>query len=378
MPVWVVPLPGFAAGPPERRRTAGLERHIFANGTMKDEPRPVHEHEHATPTVIHDPEEDMTILARWLQRGMEQGPKFWLLLIGSAVALLVVASLLGGLSMGTSANGQAWIDLIPAKTAEDQLKVARTHPNTPVADWARLQAAFEEYRSGLEALTDPKQRDLLAKTRLDKALELFRQVAKDAPKESPQSRGAAFGVARTLEARNDLAEAIKQYQFVVKAYPDSPEAKQSAGLAIRDPRDAGTGEDPGRERRPLRPRRPVPQEVVLARPQGPRRPRPAALDDPAARGHPRAGEIVGLAPTRLAQGRTADRSVQPPEVIRTPEGRPPEGDRPSGGFWRGKATQRVCGGRGRGVTCSRRRHRRSCRRRSSRAGFQGRPSGGSG
>ena len=30
----------------------------------------------------------MTILARWLQRGMEQGPRFWLLLGGVVVALV--------------------------------------------------------------------------------------------------------------------------------------------------------------------------------------------------------------------------------------------------------------------------------------------------
>lgn len=209
----------------------------LANGTMKDEPRPIHEHDHATPTVIHHPEEDMTILARWLHRGMEQGPKFWLLVIGSAVALLAVASLLGGLTMGSSSNGQAWVDLIPAKTAEEQLKVAEAHPKTPVADWARLQAAFEEYRNGLEALTDPKQRDLLARPRLDKALELFRRVAEDAPKPSPQARGAAFGVARALEARNDLAEAIKQYRYVAETWRDSPEARQSLVMAraLEDP-----------------------------------------------------------------------------------------------------------------------------------------------
>ena len=204
---------------------------------MKDEPRPIHELENAAPTVIHDPEEDMTILARWLHRGMEHGLKFWLLLIGSAIALLAVASLLGGLTMGSSENGRAWLDLIPAKTAEDQLKVAQSHPHTPVADWARLQAAFEEYRSGLEALTDPKQRDLLARPRLDKALDLFRQVARDAPKDSTQARGAAFGVARTLEARNELAQAIKQYRYVAENYRTSPEGKQSVLLAraLEDP-----------------------------------------------------------------------------------------------------------------------------------------------
>src|SRR4051794_18301877 len=104
---------------------------------MKDEP--VHAHEHLTPTVIHHPEEDMTILARWLQRGMEQGVRFWLMVGGVMVAIVAVAVVSSGLAAGKSANSQAWIDLIPAKSAEDQLKVAEAFPKTPVANWAKLR-----------------------------------------------------------------------------------------------------------------------------------------------------------------------------------------------------------------------------------------------
>ncbi len=105
-----------------------------------------------------------------------------------------------------------------------------------MADWARLQAAYEEYRAGLEDLTAPGKRES-AGPRLKRALDLFAQVAKEAPKESPQSRGAAFAVARVLEARNELPEAIKQYRLVAETWKDTPEARQAETLArtLEDP-----------------------------------------------------------------------------------------------------------------------------------------------
>ncbi len=202
---------------------------------MNDE-RPVHELEHDEQPVTHRNDEDMTILARWLRDGMERGASFWLTIGAVVVALVSGAVALSVISVDRSTAGQAWVDLIPAKTAEDRLKVADAYPKTPVSDWARLYAANEEYESGLIALTDPKQREI-AGPRLKKALDTYRQVAAEAPKESSQARGAAFGVARTLEARNEIDEAIKQYRVVAETYKGTPEAKQAAGLikALEDP-----------------------------------------------------------------------------------------------------------------------------------------------
>jgi len=197
---------------------------------MKDEQRPVHQLEHATPTVIHHPEEDMTVLARWLQRGMEQGARFWLLLGGSVVALSVIAFISSGVVAGKSAGSEAWVELTQAKTVEERLKIADNHPETPVAVWARLLSAEEEYSNGIDDLTSPGKKEL-AGPRLKKALELFQQVVKEAPKDSSQSLCAMFGVARTLEARNELPEAIEQYRLVASKFPNAPEAKQALALA---------------------------------------------------------------------------------------------------------------------------------------------------
>jgi len=202
----------------------------------KDAPRPVHELEPPPQTVARHPDEDPTILARWLYRGLEQGPLFWVFLGGAAVVLTGISFLVSSLTAAKSVTGQAWIDLVPAKSAEDQLKIADAHPKTPVADWARLQAAYDEYRAGLDDLTAPGKRES-AGPRLKRALDLFGQVVKEAPRDSPQARGAALAVARVLEARNELPEAIKQYRLVAESWKNSPEARQAEGFAktLEDP-----------------------------------------------------------------------------------------------------------------------------------------------
>jgi hypothetical protein len=197
---------------------------------MKDEQRPVHQLEHAEPTVIHDPNQDMTILARWLQTGMEQGSRFWLLLGGVVVALIAVAVISSGLSAGKSAQSEAWSELTQVKSVEDRLKIAEAHPKTAVAGWAMLISAQEEYETGINDLTTPGK-SATAGARLAKALQIFQDVAKDAPKDSPEALSGLFGAARTLEARNELPEAIEQYRLVASRFPDSPEAKQALAYA---------------------------------------------------------------------------------------------------------------------------------------------------
>ena len=204
---------------------------------MKDEQIPVHQLDHAEPTVIHHPEEDMTILARWLQHGMKQGLQFWLLIGGVVVVLLAIAGLSGGL-MGAKADGsEAWVELTQAKGAEDKLKIAEAHPNTPVAGWARIDAAEEEYTNGINDLTSPGKKEL-AGPRLKKALDLFEQVAKEAPKDSTQQIAATFGAARALEARNELPEAIAKYRDLANRFPNAPEA-QAGPRTRQGPRRAG-------------------------------------------------------------------------------------------------------------------------------------------
>lgn len=197
---------------------------------MKDDPRvPLkHQLDHSIPTVIHHPEEDLPILARWLKHAMENQTRFWGLLVGLVVVVIGLTVLASGLSLGRATSDEAWTELELAKTAADRVEIAKKFPNTPAERWALLQAATEFYSKGFADL--PNNREV-ALPDLKKALDYFDQVAESSPKDSPQARAAAFGKARTLEARNELDKAIKQYEYVSKTWPDTDEAKQSDRLA---------------------------------------------------------------------------------------------------------------------------------------------------
>src|SRR5262249_13568596 len=158
---------------------------------MKDEQRsPLkHQHDHAVPTVIHHPEEDLPLLARWLHRAMGNPTRFWSLLIGLVVVVLGLTVLVSGFSMGRAATDDAWTELEQAATPRDRVEVAERFPKTPTALWALLQAATEFYNKGFSYLPDHRDE---AGTELALAVKYFEQVAKEAPKDSPQARAAAF------------------------------------------------------------------------------------------------------------------------------------------------------------------------------------------
>lgn len=199
---------------------------------MKADTRPAvkHEFEHAEPAPIHDPEQDMTILARWLHRGMQQGPRFWYLLGGSVAAVIVVGMIAAGLSRGKSTVGEAWSRISLAQTPGQKVEIAELFPTSEAAHAARLQAASDYFFQATRDL--PNNRDS-AGPLLKKALDLFQQVAREAPKESPLAVASALGAARTLEARNELPDAIAQYKAVASGWPGTPEAKQAADLAVQ-------------------------------------------------------------------------------------------------------------------------------------------------
>jgi hypothetical protein len=208
---------------------------------MKDETRSPSRHhhqlDHALPTVIHNPEEDMPLLARWLRRAMANQTRFWSLVVGLVVVVTALAILSSGLSLGRSTSDTAWIRLETAKTPSEREEIAREYPKTQAEQWALLQAATEYYNQGFSDL--PANRDA-ALPALRKALDLFDEVAREAPQDSPQARAAALGAARTLEARNELDKAIKQYEKVAATWKGTPEAAEAQRLvqALRQPESA--------------------------------------------------------------------------------------------------------------------------------------------
>ena len=194
-------------------------------------PRPVkHQLDHELPTVIHHPEEEMPLLARWLDRAMQNQTRFWGL-IGGVVVIAIALSVLGsGLSIGRATSDEAWTKLETAKTPGERVEIAKEFPRTPAERWALLQAASEYYNQGFNDL--PSNREA-ALPNLKKALDLFQKVAEEAEPNSIQARVAALGEARTLEARNDRAKALARYDAIAsnKAWAGSDEARDAARYA---------------------------------------------------------------------------------------------------------------------------------------------------
>lgn len=197
---------------------------------MKDEPHlpSRHQLDHAVPTVIHHPEEDMPLLARWVRHAMENPTRFWGMIIVVVVVVIALGIVSSGLSMGRSASDAAWTRLETAKTPSERVEIAREFPETQAGQWAILQAATEFYNQGFADLPANKDTALPA---LKKALDYFDEVAREAPRDSPQARAAALGAARTLEARNELDKAIKQYEKVASTWKETPEAIEAERLA---------------------------------------------------------------------------------------------------------------------------------------------------
>jgi len=187
-----------------------------------------HQFEHQVPTVIHDPEENMMVLARWTHRAMKDPVKFWGAIAAIVVCLLGLVVLSNVVWTGSSANAEVWAKMESVKSPAERVQLAEEYPGSAAATWARLQAATEYYNQGFADL--PNNRDV-ALPNLQKAVANFDEVAKEAPKDSPQARAAALGKARALEARNELAKAIEQYELVAKTWPESAEAAEAKKLA---------------------------------------------------------------------------------------------------------------------------------------------------
>ena len=194
-------------------------------------PLPVkHQLDHQLPTVIHHPEEDMPLLARWLDQAMQNQTRFWGL-IAAIVLVTIGLSLVGnGLTRRRSITSEAWTRLDAAKTPGERVELAKDFPKTPAERWAKLQAATEYYDQGFRELPQTHESAL---ANLKKALDLFDEVSQESEPGSPQARAAAFGAARTQEARGDLPKAIKLYEQIAKnpAWKDTNEARSADRLA---------------------------------------------------------------------------------------------------------------------------------------------------
>ena len=202
---------------------------------MKHEPAPRSTStDVAQPTTVQHHEDDQTLLARWLQKGMEKGASFWLLLLGFVAVVLAVGYLVSGYLGRPSPASEGWREMILASSEEDFQRLATTQENTPVGRWAALQSASAKYRAAIFRL--PADRTT-ADPMLTQAVEEFRVVEEGAPAGSMLRRLAMLGVARTLETQGELADAITEYRAIAEAWPDTDDGKDSAkrALALKEP-----------------------------------------------------------------------------------------------------------------------------------------------
>jgi hypothetical protein len=198
-----------------------------------------HQLDHAVPTVIHDPEEGMTTLGRWVHHALKE-PRRYLGWPAAIIGGLVLVAIVWNLSAGrASSESEVWSKLDTTKTTAERVDVAKANPNSPASTWALLQAATEYFNQALADL--PNNRDVALPTSR-KALDLFEEVGRQAPHDSPQTRVAALGKARVLEMRNELSKAIEQYELVAndKDWRESAEAEEARRYveALKDPQAA--------------------------------------------------------------------------------------------------------------------------------------------
>ncbi len=127
---------------------------------MNEDPRAAlkHQFDHAIPTVIHHPEDNLPVLARWLRYITEDRGRFFTfvgVILAVVVGLTIVSS---GLSLSRGNSDEAWTELQSVKTGAEREKIAEKYPNTPAGRWALLQAAIDFYYKGFYDL--PANRDV--------------------------------------------------------------------------------------------------------------------------------------------------------------------------------------------------------------------------
>ena len=188
-------------------------------------PIPVrHQFDHEVPTVIHHPEEKMTALARLTHRVILDPGKYVTWALGILAIVLAIVFAANWTSSAAPRLRRFGPSSIPRPSRRTWPRPPKNTPARPLPQWALLHAANEYYTTAMGDL--PNNRDV-AISNVKRALDLYEQVAKEAPKDSFQARAALFGKARCLEARNELAKAIEQYELVASTWPGFARSRAS-------------------------------------------------------------------------------------------------------------------------------------------------------
>lgn len=193
----------------------------------KETAAPAKHYQEAEHESIHHYGEDDTALAKGLRWLMLQGPRVWVWVGGGAIVALVAWLAVSRVSQGDPTSAEAWKSLMLSESSTDQKKIVEDFPDTKAALWVKLELAGDDCTRAFRQLPiDADQGRLALKTARDRYQEVF-----EATEDPYLKRAAMFGYARACEARNELEKAREKYLEVAKAWPESPEGKQSEKLA---------------------------------------------------------------------------------------------------------------------------------------------------
>jgi tetratricopeptide (TPR) repeat protein len=162
---------------------------------------------------------------------------FWLVL------LLVVVLVAGWYVISRQEKERAstrWLKYDESTTVEDLEALARDHPGTTAATAARFEQARLLLRQGLDkyAASEEKER-AEAQDKLKKAADLYEQLAKEASAYPLLVQEAFRGAAKARESLGDLDGALKDYEQLASAKPET-EVTRAAAEAVKNLKDPDT------------------------------------------------------------------------------------------------------------------------------------------
>jgi tetratricopeptide (TPR) repeat protein len=164
-------------------------------------------------------------LAIWLAGWVGKIKPYGKLILGGIILLLAVWVATAFIwNRGQKEREQAWSSFFQVYEGADvdadqltQMATAQSYGETEAGLWALQTAADLRLGRGAQQLFVDRTQAI---EDLEKAEETYRSVTEKAQDPLLKQR-AMFGLAQTLESRNNFEDAKKQYQQVVQTWPDS-------------------------------------------------------------------------------------------------------------------------------------------------------------
>lgn len=167
-----------------------------------------------------------------LVESVKAGPKpSSLIVAGLAVLALLLYVVWRSVSASSLTSRSAlWVKVGAASDVDALAALAQDHRGTMPARVARFQEARLLFQQGIASLCASPT---TAKEKLQKAGELYAQLAEECRDDALLAQEALFGAAKADEARGELDHALELFQKLARAYPDTLHGKTAADQAQR-------------------------------------------------------------------------------------------------------------------------------------------------